>query len=168
MRNLALTALTFAVPHHLKQSALAPPKASVSVAMNSFEPIPAAKAYDPIIAEAAAKYGLDPILIRSVMRTESAFDPTAVSRVGAMGLMQLMPGVADSLGVENPFDPRENVMAGARLLRELLDRYRGNVPLALAGYNAGPAAVSKHGHGRIPPFKETRNYVKRITGLIAD
>ena len=168
LRNLFLTALTFAIPSHLRHSGLGPPKANVSVSVDSFDPIPASKAYDHIIQEAADRYSLDPILIRSVMRTESAFNPNAVSRVGAMGLMQLMPSVADSLGVENAFDPRENIMAGARLLRELLDRYRGNLALTLAGYNAGPGAVEKHGRAKMPPFKETRNYVKRITGLIAD
>jgi len=90
----------------------------------------------------------------------------AVSPVGALGLMQLMPEVAAELGAEDPMDPRQNIMAGALYLRRLLDSHRGNVKLALASYNAGPGAVAKY--GTIPPFKETRNYVKKISGLLAD
>ena len=131
------------------------------------ELVPPAKAYDGIIREAAALYHVDPALIRSVMRAESAFDPSAVSRAGAMGLMQLMPDIAEAFGVEHPFDPRENIMAGARLLRELLDMYRGNVKLAIASYNAGPTAIAHYG-GIVPPFRETRGYVKRVTDFIAD
>jgi len=112
-------------------------------------------------------YHVDPALIRSVIHAESAFDPSAVSRAGAMGLMQLMPDVAEAFGVEHPFDPRENIMAGARLLRELLDQHHGNIPLVLASYNAGPTAVADWG-GVVPPFRETQGYVKRVTGLLAD
>jgi len=101
------------------------------------------------------------------MEAESAFDPSAVSRDGAMGLMQLMPSIAEAFGVEHPFDPRENIMAGARLLRELLDQHRGNVALTVASYNAGPTAVAQYG-GVVPPFAETQGYVKRVTGLLAD
>jgi len=100
-----------------------------------------------------------------VVQTESSFNPTVVSRVGAQGLMQLMPALADELGVRDSFDPRDNIMGGARYLRELLDRFRGNVRLALASYNAGPTAVAKY--GRVPPFRETQRYVKQIQNLIA-
>jgi soluble lytic murein transglycosylase-like protein len=100
-----------------------------------------------------------------VMQAESAFNPMAVSSAGAMGLMQLMPEVADAFGIVDPFDPRENIMGGARLLRELLDAHPNDIRLVLAAYNAGPAAVAHY--GRVPPFRETRGYVKKIVTLIA-
>ena len=139
----------------------------VSTTVNSFIAVPPDHAYDAIIREAGAIHGVSATLIRSVVQAESAFDSMAVSRVGAMGLMQLMPDTAEAFGVVNPFDPRENIMAGTRLLKELLTQFRGNIPLTLAGYNAGSGIVAKYG-GRVPPFKETKNYVKRITSLIAD
>jgi soluble lytic murein transglycosylase-like protein len=105
-------------------------------------------------------------LIRAVVRAESDFNPMVVSPAGAQGLMQLMPDLAAELGVADVFDPRENIMGGARYLRWLLDRNRGNIPLTLASYNAGPATVSKY--RKIPPFRETQRYVKRITGFLAD
>jgi soluble lytic murein transglycosylase-like protein len=125
-----------------------------------------AQAYEGFIREAAALYQVDASLIRSIMQAESSFDPSAVSRAGAMGLMQLMPDMAEALGVEHPFDPRENIMAGTRLLRELLDQHHGDVKLAVASYNAGPTAVANY--GGVPPFRETLGYVKKVTGLIAD
>jgi len=139
----------------------------VSTTVNSFVAIPPQHAYDAIIGEAADLYKVDAALIRSVVQAESSFNPLALSRVGAMGLMQLMPDTADAFDVENPFDPRENIMAGTRLLRELLMQHHGNLALTLASYNAGSGTVARHG-GRVPPFKETKNYVKRITSLIAD
>ena len=134
--------------------------------MHDFRAVPPEQAYDEIIAEAAAAYDLDPELIRAVMRAESAFNPTVVSPAGAQGLMQLMPALAVEMGVGDAFDPRENIMGGAKYLRWLLDRNRGNIPLTLAGYNAGPTIVSKY--RKVPPFRETQNYVKRITGFLAD
>ena len=131
----------------------------VSTSVNSFVAVPPQHAYDAIIREASKLYKVDAALIRSVVQAESAFNPLALSRVGAMGLMQLMPSTA--------FDPRENIMAGTRLLKDLLTRHRGNIALTLASYNAGLGNVRRYG-GRVPPFKETRNYVKRITNLIAD
>ena len=101
------------------------------------------------------------------MQAESAFNAMAVSPVGALGLMQLMPEVAAELGADDPMDPRQNIMAGSQYLKQLLTAHRGNVKLALASYNAGPGAVAKYSD-RIPPFKETRNYVKRVTALLAD
>jgi soluble lytic murein transglycosylase-like protein len=122
-------------------------------------------AYDDIIAEAAEKYALDPLMIRAVMQAESAFNAMAVSPVGALGLMQLMPAVAAEMGADDPMDPRQNIMAGSRYLKQLLDAHRGNVKLALASYNAGPGNVAKY--GAIPPFRETRDYVKKVTGILA-
>ena len=139
----------------------------VSTTVNSFVAVPPQHAYDGIIREAAELYKVDVALIRSVVQAESAFNPLALSRVGAMGLMQLMPSTADALDVENPFDPRENIMAGTRLLKDLLTRHKGNIALALASYNAGLGNVRRYG-GRVPPFKETQHYVKRVSTLMAD
>lgn len=122
--------------------------------------------YEPLVQEAAEYHGVDPDLVRAVVRTESAFDAAAVSAAGAQGLMQLMPALSDELGVKDPFDPRENVFAGVRYLRALLDQHDGDETLALASYNAGPGNVAKY--RAIPPFKETQNYVKKVTGLLAE
>ena len=128
-----------------------------------FEVVPPSEAYEDIIQEAAAEYDMDPDLIRAVMQTESAFHPYAVSRAGAEGLMQLMPALADEMGVDDSFDPRENIMGGARYLKLLLDHHNGNLDLALASYNAGPGNVERY--GGVPPFRETRRYVKTIKAL---
>ena len=116
---------------------------------------------DGLIVYNATKYGVDPLLIYLVMREESGFNHRAVSRVGARGLMQLMPATAARLGVRNIHDPVENVGAGTRYLRSLIDMFGGDINLALAGYNAGEGAVIKYGR-RIPPYRETVNYVWRI------
>jgi membrane-bound lytic murein transglycosylase B len=118
---------------------------------------------DAAIDEAAARHNVDPSLVRSVIKVESNFNPNAVSRKGAMGLMQLMPATARSLNVSNPFDPQQNVDAGVRHLKRLLDNYGGDVRLSLAAYNAGAGAVARS--AGIPRFAETRNYVRRITDL---
>jgi soluble lytic murein transglycosylase-like protein len=167
-RSLVFTSLALALPHQLKHAYASriPSGASVSTRIDSMLPVPPAQAYEGLIREAAALYKIDASLIRSIMQAESAFDPSAVSRAGAMGLMQLMPDMARAFGVVHPFDPRENIMGGARLLRELLDQHHGNVKLAVASYNAGPAAVATY--GGVPPFRETQGYVKKVTGLIAD
>jgi soluble lytic murein transglycosylase-like protein len=116
---------------------------------------------DVMVYEAAALHGLDPCLILSVMRAESGFNRLAVSPKGASGLMQLMPATATRMGVRNLFDPRENILGGAKYLRWLLNRFGGDLRLALAGYNAGEGAVEAYGN-RIPPFQETQNYVRTI------
>jgi soluble lytic murein transglycosylase-like protein len=118
---------------------------------------------DAAIDEAAARHHVDPSLVRSVVKVESNFNPNALSRKGAMGLMQLMPSTARSLNVSNPFDPQQNVDAGVRHLRKLLDSYGGDVRLSLAAYNAGAGAVARS--AGVPNFRETQDYVRRITTL---
>ena len=116
--------------------------------------------YDPIISEHAASHGIRADLVRAVVQAESAFNPTARSIKGAMGLMQLMPATAIAYGVTNAYDPVQNIRAGVAYLRSLLERYSQNEELALAAYNAGPTAVAKY--GTVPPYRETRDYVKKI------
>ena len=116
--------------------------------------------YDDIIREAAAKYNLDPALIKAVIKKESSFNPRAGSSAGARGLMQLMPGTFREMGGRNAMDPRDNIMAGAKYLSQMLRQHNGDMSLALAAYNAGPGNVRKH--GGIPPFRETRNYVATV------
>jgi len=163
-RSLLFSALAIALPPQIRPAFNTSLEPGVAVHVGNFEAIPPREAYEGMIREAAETYDLDPVLIRSVIETESAFDASAVSRAGAVGLMQLMPAVAANLGVQNLLDPRENIMGGAQLLRELIDRYHGNLPLVLASYNAGATAVARF--GRIPPFPETQAYVKKVTRLI--
>lgn len=115
------------------------------------------------IDEAAARHDVDPNLVRAVIKVESNFNAHAVSPKGAMGLMQLMPSTARELNVSNPFDPHQNVDAGVRHLKHLLNNYGGDIRLTLAAYNAGQGAVERH--GGVPRFRETQDYVKRITNL---
>jgi len=119
--------------------------------------------YDAIVNEAATKYGVDPKFIKCVIQQESGFNPNATSWCGAMGMMQLMPGTAKSLGVKNAYDPRENIMGGVKYIKQQLDRFGGDKEKALAAYNAGPGAVQKY--GGVPPYRETQNYVKNIMGM---
>jgi len=117
--------------------------------------------YDSIIEKAAISASVEPNLLRAVIVVESGFNSRAVSKRGAVGLMQLMPATATRFGVSNPYDPRENVHAGARYLKFLIDRFGQDVRLALAAYNAGEEAVDRNG-GQIPPFSETMAYVPRV------
>jgi soluble lytic murein transglycosylase-like protein len=119
----------------------------------------AATPYDSLIEERSEHHGADPRLVRAVVRVESNFDPAAVSRAGAMGLMQLMPLTARQYGTENPFDPKQNLDAGIRHLQSLLEKY-DDLSFALAAYNAGGKAVERY--GGVPPFRETQNYVRRV------
>jgi soluble lytic murein transglycosylase-like protein len=124
------------------------------------------RTYDELIAEHAQLNSVRPDLVRAVMQVESAFNPTARSPKGALGLMQLMPATIRQYNVHNPFDPADNVRAGVAYLRDLLDRYENNEELALAAYNAGPGAVDKYGEA-VPPYRETRNYVAQINRMAA-
>lgn len=119
-----------------------------------------AQQFEPLILEYSAQHQVRPDLVRAVIQAESAFNPLARSHKGAMGLMQLMPATATELGVTDAYDPEQNIRGGVTYLKALLRKYSDNEELALAAYNAGPAAVKKY--GAVPPYRETRNYVARI------
>ena len=116
--------------------------------------------YDHIITRASRRHGISFPLLKAIIKVESNFNPRAVSKKGAKGLMQLMPDNIRILKIKDPFDPSENIMAGARYFRELLERFNGKVQLTLAAYNAGPNRVDRY--QRIPPYKETENYIKKV------
>ncbi|MBU8848225.1 MAG: lytic transglycosylase domain-containing protein [Desulfobacterales bacterium] len=118
------------------------------------------KKYDDIINKAQKKYGVEFSLIKAVIKVESGFNPKAVSKKGAKGLMQIMPGNFKTLSVKDPFNPLQNIMGGTLYLQRLLRRYQHKLPLVLAAYNAGPEAVDKH--KRIPPYRETQDYVRKV------
>jgi soluble lytic murein transglycosylase-like protein len=173
---MVLGASTFFVPHPAKSPppratplssavAAATPAVLPSVTVTAEYRLPPQWAYESLIQEAALRHHLDPALIRAVIAAESAFDVNAVSDAGAQGLMQLMPALAAEMGVDDVFDPRQNIMGGVRYLRQLIDAHDGNLDLALASYNAGPGTVQLY--GGIPPFPETQQYVKTITTALA-
>ena len=120
--------------------------------------------FSHLISQASGKYQLDENVLRAVIQAESSFNPAATSPKGAMGLMQLMPGTARSLGVTDAYDPAQNIEGGAKYLRQMLDTFDGDMQKALAAYNAGPGAVQTY--NGVPPYKETKNYVNKIMGML--
>lgn len=131
-------------------------------------PLPASSAseFTPLVQQSAGKYGVDPGLVTAVIQAESGGNPSAVSHAGAMGLMQLMPETVSESGIDNPYDPAQNIDAGTRKLSGLLSEFGGNVDLALAAYNAGSGAVRRY--DGVPPYKETQTYIRRIHRLMGD
>lgn len=117
--------------------------------------------YDDLIFQASKQYGVDSLLVKAIIKAESDFDPKAVSTKGAMGLMQIMPENFQHLDIENPLDPRENIMGGTRYFKYLYERFDGKLALSLAAYNAGPTAVDNYNKS-IPPYRETEQYVERV------
>ena len=142
------------------------PSASVDVTADYHLPAWDKAALEPFIQEAAQRHRISPSLIRAVIQQESRFNPLAVSHVGAQGLMQLMPATARHVGIENPFDPRENILGGTKYLSSMLQRFKGNTAKALAAYNAGPTVVARH--RGVPPYRETQGYVRKIQKLVQD
>ena len=135
--------------------------AAFSAAASAHRAIPLSKLRITLMAARTARaWSVDPALVQAIIANESGFDPSARSRTGAMGLMQLEPGTATSLGVGNPYDPEQNIWAGTRYVRGLLERYHGDMRLAVAAYNAGPGAVDTF--GGVPPYAETQSYVERV------
>jgi soluble lytic murein transglycosylase-like protein len=162
LASLALVALAPAAPCGAEIFTLVQPDGSLLITdQPPFPPataVPAVARPEHPIDAIARRHGVDPLLVRAVIRVESNFDPRAVSPKGAAGLMQLMPETAMRYGVDNRFDPAQNVDGGVRYLRDLMAMFDGNLSLALAAYNAGEGAVLKHGR-RIPPYPETQQYV---------
>lgn len=140
------------------------PESSISQGNHTGKQVNCPKDMDSIFQEASRTYGVSENLLKAVAKAESDFNPNCTSSAGAMGVMQLMPSTAKTLGVKNAYNAHENIMGGAKLLSQLLQKYNGNTSLTLAAYNAGSGNVEKY--GGIPPFKETQNYVKKILGYL--
>lgn len=155
--NQIHTSNTYSVNQNLNQSSENTDFASY---MNSPDNL------EPIFQKASETYGVSVQLLKAMAKQESNFNPNATSSSGAQGVMQLMPATAAELGVTNAYDPEQNIMGGAKYIRKMLDKYDGNVSLALAAYNAGSGNVDKY--GGIPPFEETQNYVAKITGYLGE
>jgi soluble lytic murein transglycosylase-like protein len=154
------------LPAHLsRQASISTAEASVSIS-EDYRALPAPLAYNDVIDEAADLYDLDPNLLHAIILAESAFNPFAVSKAGAQGLMQLMPELSEELQVLDPFDPRQNIFAGAAYIKSLLERHHGNLDLALASYNAGPGNVDLY--KGVPPFPETRRYVRLVRSFMKE
>ena len=148
-------------PPNVKEAKLNPIPFGSLTKVDSNKPVSRSKeAILGYIKEASEKYGVEERLVSAVVKQESGFNPNAISKAGAKGLMQLMPATAKSLGVKDVFNPQENIEGGVKYLKQMLDKYNGNKILALAAYNAGPAAVDKY--DGVPPYKENQNYVKSI------
>lgn len=143
---------------------LARPKPMTVATKGPARRLPRADHLDPLIAQAGQGTGVDAALLHAVVQVESGYNPRAVSRTGAAGLMQLMPATAKRFGVRDRFDPLQNLRGGASYLAWLRDHFDGNLELALAAYNAGEGAVRRHGN-RIPPYPETRSYVRKVLSL---
>jgi soluble lytic murein transglycosylase-like protein len=137
------------------------PAAATDPAQATLDPalVPPAQ-IDALVGQNSAAWQVDPSLVKAIIANESGFNANATSKVGAQGLMQLMPSTAQSVGVRNPYDPAQNIAGGTRYIKGLLDRFNGDVRLAVAAYNAGPGAVEKYGD--VPPFAETQNYVQNV------
>jgi soluble lytic murein transglycosylase-like protein len=147
----------FAAALQAASGTAAPTAANQGIASNSGS---SSGEYDSLIEQAAARHGLDPAVLHGLIQQESGFDPSARSSAGAVGLTQLMPGTASSMGVANPLDPAESIEGGARYLSQLLGEFSGNTTDALAAYNAGPGAVKQY--GGVPPYAETQSYVSKV------
>lgn len=146
----------------MKAASSQPASTAFNKALEAQFQVPASM--DVMFEEAAGTYGIPSVVLKAVAKAESNFNPKAQSHCGAMGVMQLMPATAKSLDVTDPWDARQNIMGGSKYLRDMLDRYDGDLKLALAAYNAGSGNVAKY--GGVPPFQETQNYVKKIFGYL--
>jgi soluble lytic murein transglycosylase-like protein len=159
-------ATSFATQLAAAQTPAATPATAASASTNTTLNAGSPSQYDAQITAAATKYGIDPALLKGLIRQESNFDASARSGAGAQGLTQLMPGTAASLGVTDASDPAQAIDGGAKYLKQQLDRFGGDASKALAAYNAGPGAVAKF--GGVPPYAETQNYVTKVLGYAAE